>query len=117
MKAPPRADARNALDVFRGEFDAKYPKATAKLDRDWKQLTAFYAFPAEHWRHIRTTDDNVKGLGGACRGFPRVGSVGRGSRRTSDRLVWPRLRVGPPGSDRFQACSGYGGLGATVSGR
>jgi hypothetical protein len=28
------------------EFDAKYPKATAKLDKDWDALTAFYAFPA-----------------------------------------------------------------------
>ena len=28
----------------------------AKLDRDWKALTAFYAFPAEHWRHLRTTN-------------------------------------------------------------
>ena len=30
--------------------------ATAKLDRDWDALTAFYAFPAEHWRHLRTTN-------------------------------------------------------------
>jgi putative transposase len=41
---------------FRAEFDAKYPKAVTKLDKDWEQLTAFYAFPAEHWRHLRTTN-------------------------------------------------------------
>ena len=28
----------------------------AKLDKDWEQLTAFYALPAEHWRHLRTTN-------------------------------------------------------------
>jgi transposase-like protein len=50
------ADARAARERFRAEFDAKYPKATAKLDRDWQALTAFYAFPAEHWRHLRTTN-------------------------------------------------------------
>jgi len=55
-EAPTEADARAARERFRAEFDAKYPKATAKLDRDWDALTAFYAFPAEHWRHLRTTN-------------------------------------------------------------
>ena len=34
-EAPTGADARAARERFRCEFDAKYPKATAKLDRDW----------------------------------------------------------------------------------
>ncbi len=55
-EAPSRADASKALERFRDEFDAKYPKAVAKLDKDWEQLTAFYDFPAEHWRHLRTTN-------------------------------------------------------------
>jgi putative transposase len=56
MEAPSRADARAALERFRQAFDAKYPKAVAKLDRDWAHLTAFYDFPAEHWRHLRTSN-------------------------------------------------------------
>jgi putative transposase len=56
MEAPSRADARAALERCRDEFDAKYPKAVAKLDRDWAALTAFYDFPAEHWRHLRTSN-------------------------------------------------------------
>jgi transposase-like protein len=56
MQAPSRADAREALERLREEFDAKYPKAVAKLDRDWQHLTAFYDFPAEHWRHLRTSN-------------------------------------------------------------
>ena len=56
MEAPTRADAAVALERFREEFEAKYPKALAKLDRDWKHLTAFYDFPAEHWRHLRTSN-------------------------------------------------------------
>jgi putative transposase len=56
MEAPTEAAARAARETFRAEFAAKYPKAAAKLDRDWKHLTAFYAFPAEHWRHLRTTN-------------------------------------------------------------
>lgn len=55
-EAPTEADARAARERFRAEFDAKYPKATGKLDKDWDALTAFYAFPAEHWRHLRTTN-------------------------------------------------------------
>jgi putative transposase len=56
MAEAPSADARKALERFRDEFDAKYPKAVAKLDKDWEALTAFYSFPAEHWRHLRTTN-------------------------------------------------------------
>lgn len=55
-QAPTRADARQALERFRAEFEAKYPKSVAKLDKDWEALTAFYSFPAEHWRHLRTTN-------------------------------------------------------------
>jgi putative transposase len=56
MEAPTRSDAKLALERLREEFDAKYPKALSKLDRDWQHLTAFYVFPAEHWRHLRTSN-------------------------------------------------------------
>jgi putative transposase len=56
VEAPTRKDAKLALETFREEFGAKYPKALEKLDKDWKALTAFYDFPAEHWRHLRTTN-------------------------------------------------------------
>ena len=56
VEAPTRSDACKALEVFREKFGAKYPRALAKLDKDWKPLTAFYHFPAEHWRHLRTTN-------------------------------------------------------------
>jgi putative transposase len=56
MEAPTRTDAAAARERFREQFDAKYPKAVAKLDKDWAHLTAFYDFPAEHWRHLRTSN-------------------------------------------------------------
>src|SRR4051795_13223174 len=56
MEAPSLSAARQARERFRTELDAKYPKAVAKLDRDWAHLTAFYDFPAEHWRHLRTSN-------------------------------------------------------------
>ena len=56
MEAPTRGDAARALERLREELAAKYPKAIHKLDRDWQHLTAFYDFPAEHWRHLRTSN-------------------------------------------------------------
>jgi len=51
-----RADAISAFDAFINEYDAKYPKATKCLNKDKKELLAFYDFPAEHWVHLRTTN-------------------------------------------------------------
>ena len=38
------------------EFEAKYPKAAACLAADREALLAFFDFPAEHWRHLRTSN-------------------------------------------------------------
>ena len=37
-------------------YQAKYPKATECLVRDRETLRTIYDYPAEHWRHIRTTN-------------------------------------------------------------
>jgi putative transposase len=49
-----RADAEKALDRFLAKYEAKYDKAAACLAKDREALLAFYDFPAEHWKHIRT---------------------------------------------------------------
>jgi putative transposase len=54
--APTRAQAIKAFDAFLKNYQAKYPKATDKLVKDREALLAFYAFPAEHWMHLRTTN-------------------------------------------------------------
>ncbi len=56
MYAPTKADAEKAIGAFVAEFEAKYPKATACLVEDQEALLAFFAFPAEHWRHLRTSN-------------------------------------------------------------
>jgi transposase-like protein len=56
MNAPTRAEADAGIDAFVAEYDAKYPKAVASLRRDQAQLLTFDEFPAEHWRHLRTTN-------------------------------------------------------------
>ena len=49
-------DAVRAFERFVNRYQAKYPKATEKLVKDRDALLAFYAFPAEHWVHLRTTN-------------------------------------------------------------
>jgi transposase-like protein len=51
-----RADAEKAFDRFLAKYEAKYDKAAACLARDREALLAFYDFPAEHWKHIRTSN-------------------------------------------------------------
>ena len=55
-QAESRAKAEKAFDLFVATYEAKYPKATECLVKDREVLLTFYAFPAEHWIHIRTTN-------------------------------------------------------------
>ena len=54
--AETRKQAEEAFDVFIEKYRAKYPRATECLARDRAELLAFFDFPAEHWKHIRTTN-------------------------------------------------------------
>jgi len=54
--APDKTEAQNHFDDFINIYEAKYPKATQCLKKDRDVLLTFYDFPAEHWRHIRTTN-------------------------------------------------------------
>jgi transposase-like protein len=54
--AASREQAHRAFDSFIVHHEAKYPKAAASLVKDREALLAFYAFPAEHSVHIRTTN-------------------------------------------------------------
>jgi transposase-like protein len=54
--AATREEAEQAFDYFIQAYQAKYPKATECLAKDREELLAFYDFPAEHWKHIRTTN-------------------------------------------------------------
>ena len=54
--AETRNDAESAFDAFIGTWGLKYEKAADCLARDREALLAFYDFPAEHWKHLRTTN-------------------------------------------------------------
>jgi putative transposase len=54
--AETRAAAEAAFDHFVDAYAAKYDKAVACLVKDRETLLTFYDFPAEHWKHVRTTN-------------------------------------------------------------
>jgi transposase-like protein len=55
-EAESREAAENAFDHFIAKYGAKYDKAATCLVKDREALLTFYDFPAEHWKHVRTTN-------------------------------------------------------------
>ena len=55
--AETKAAAELAFDAFVESYTPKYEKAADCLGKDRDTLLAFYDFPAEHWKHLRTTDE------------------------------------------------------------
>jgi putative transposase len=54
--AATKNDAIAAFDAFIETWGVKYEKAVDCLSKDRDALLAFYDFPAEHWKHLRTTN-------------------------------------------------------------
>ena len=54
--AETKTDADVAFDAFIESYQVKYDKAAECLEKDREALLAFYNFPAEHWKHLRTTN-------------------------------------------------------------
>ena len=57
----PYAETRDEAERQKGAFQAwatrrGAPAAGRRLAEDWDRLVTFYAFPTEHWKHLRTTN-------------------------------------------------------------
>ena len=48
--------AEAAFDAFIESYELKYAKVAQCLAKDRDALLVFYDFPAEHWKHLRTTN-------------------------------------------------------------
>jgi putative transposase len=110
-EAENKAKARKAVKEFEGEFGVKWPKAVAKVTNDEEALLRYYDYPAEHWRHLRTTNpiespfatvrartDTTKGAGSREAGVTMIYKLleaqeGRWRRLNGYRLV-PLVRAG-----------------------
>ena len=104
-EAASRADAEAAFERFLAKYQAKYEKAAHCLVKDREALLAFYAFPAEHWKHVRSTNpvestfatvrlrtDKTKGCLSRATALAMVFKLARSAERH-----WRRLN----GSDRL----------------
>ena len=54
--AETKNEALAAFDAFVETWGIKYDKAVECLIKDHDALLAFYDFPAEHWKHLRTSN-------------------------------------------------------------
>jgi putative transposase len=90
-EAPTREEAEKAMDRFEAEYGAKYPKAVASLRRDQDKLLTFYEFPAEHWKHIRTSNP-VESTFATVRLRQRI-TKGPGSRKRGLMMAYKLLRM------------------------
>jgi hypothetical protein len=93
-----RPDANATFDAFVETYAIKYDKAVGCLTKDREALLAFYDFPAEHWKHLRTTDEIDKAFSGS------LAHVGTG--RASEALAAPfvRRRHGGKKATRMRLC-------------
>jgi putative transposase len=55
-QAETRQEANRAFDHFLEKYALKYQAACECLSKDRDVLLTFYDFPAEHWKHLRTTN-------------------------------------------------------------
>jgi len=89
--APTREAAIEEIDRFEEDFGAKYPKAVTSLRRDQEKLLTFFDFPAEHWKHIRTTNP-IESSFATVRLRQRV-TKGPGSRKRGLMMAYKLLRM------------------------
>jgi putative transposase len=95
LKAMPyaetQADCERQRDAFIRLYRKTDPKAVDTLLRDWDRMVTFYAFPKEHWIHLRTTNivespfASVRLRTDASRRYKRVESA--------QAIIWKMLRV------------------------
>lgn len=56
MNAATKAECERLMATFATDYEAKYPKAVKSLQTEVDKLTTYFDFPAEHWKHLRTTN-------------------------------------------------------------
>lgn len=54
--AATKVEAEKAFDGFVAKYGTKYEGACECLGKDREVLLTYYDFPAEHWKHLRTTN-------------------------------------------------------------
>jgi putative transposase len=90
-QAETRDVANQALERFLEKYQAKYDAACECLSKDRDVLLTFYDFPAEHWKHLRTTNP-IESTFSTIRLRHRR-TKGSGTRRTSLAMMFKLARM------------------------
>jgi len=89
--APSKEAALKAFAAFLDLYDTKYPKACECLRKDKEVLFTFYAFPAAHWAHLRTSNP-IESTFATVR-LRTERTKGCGSRKATLTMVWQLARA------------------------
>jgi transposase-like protein len=110
--AATRQDAVKAFDAFLEKYQAKYAKACECLTKDRDVLLAFYDFPAEHWKHLRTTNP-IESTFATIRLRHRR-TKGSGTRRASLAMMF---KLAQAAQKRWRRLSGCGHITHLLEGK
>jgi transposase-like protein len=102
----PYADTREEAERQKDGFQTwatktGVPAAGRRLAEDWERLVTFYAFPKEHWKHLRTTNvvespfAAVRLRTAAAKRFKKV--------ENATAVIWKTLRVAEHSFRRLNA--------------
>jgi len=104
-------DANKAFDLFIDKYQAKYPRAATCLGKHRDDMLAFYSFPAEHWKHIRTTNP-IESTFATVR-LRTKRTKGAGSRMASLTMVF---KLAQAAERKWRKLDGYELLGDVIRG-
>jgi len=90
-EAEDKSHARRAVEAFSEEFGAKWPRAVEKIAKDEEALLRYYDYPAEHWRHLRTTNP-IESPFATVRARSRL-TKGPGSRESGLAMIFKLLEA------------------------
>jgi transposase-like protein len=101
-QAENKAQAKKAIKEFAKEFGTKWPKAAKKIVGDEQALLCYYDYPAEHWRHLRTTNP-IESPFASVRARTEI-TKGPGSREAGVAMIFKLLEAA---EGRWHRLNGY----------
>ncbi len=110
--AETREQATKAFDAFLEKYRAKYEAACTCLEKDRDVLLVFYDFPAEHWKHLRTTNP-IESTFATIRLRHRR-TKGSGTRRTSLAMMF---KLAQSAQKRWRRLNGHEHMTHLLKGR
>jgi putative transposase len=101
-EAENKTQAKKAIKEFSQEFGTKWPKAAKKIEEEKEALLCYYDYPAEHWRHLRTTNP-IESPFATVRARTDI-TKGPGSREAGVAMIFKLLEAA---EGRWQRINGY----------